>query len=289
MTEEGDHNDRDTGSTGDQPTADTGFTGVPNAGQQQTNSPNPWQYANQAPHHAKAGDLTRRHQPKDVPVGGTTRVLLFLVGIAILVGGLSLAVPSQSVFDPYLVRSILVLSIFGSVAMFWSRHSLKKLARMVGLWTLIIAAISGYYLYQSDFGDRLMSALDPASPITSKDGMVIHKNADGHFYLRTLINGEPVRMMVDTGASNIVLSPDDARRVGLDPDRLTFNGMAETANGSVKLARARVDSLRVGDALLENVGVTVNGAEMRGSLFGLSALNSFSSFEFRGNILILRP
>ncbi len=276
----------------------TAPTGIPNAGerQNQDHDPrprhNPWETASSFQAHntqPAPGDLTHRHAPKDVPVSGSTRVILFLVGLAILIGGLSLALPNRSVMDPHLVRAMLVLAIFGSVAVYWSRQSLSKILKMVGLWTLIIMGISAYYLAQSNFGDRFMAAMDPSTAILSDDGMIIHKAADGHFYIRTLINGEKVRMMVDTGASNIVLSPDDAKRVGLDPDRLTFNGMAETANGQVRLARARVESLRIGDALLEDVMVTVNGAQMRGSLLGLSALSSFASFEFRGDQLILRP
>lgn len=240
----------------------------------------------------KAGDVwvkpSRQSNMTRSPLGGIIRVILFLVGIGLLVGGLSLAVPSHTLADPYLVRALLILVIFGSVALFWSRQNLMKIAKMAGLWILIIAGVSGFYLFQSEFGSRFRAALDPSAAMVTNEGIIIHRSADGHFWVKALINGEPIRMMVDTGASNIVLSPADARLVGINSDNLKYSNRAETANGPVALAKTKVQSIRIGDALLLDVSVTVNSADMRGSLFGLSALDQFSSFEFRGEKLILR-
>lgn len=218
-----------------------------------------------------------------------TRLIAFIVGMTLLLLGLSLAFPVTGGLDPYLVRAMIILFIFGGAAAFWSRSSLLRIFKMAGLWTVIVIMISGFYLYRSDFGDRFMAALDPAGVVSSSDGLIVHRNRDGHFWLRADFNGVPLLLMVDTGASNVVLSPDDARKIGLRPDRLEFSGMAETANGSVKFARATVTSVGLGDQTFFDVPVTVNGAEMQGSLLGMALLDRFASVEFRGDTLILRP
>lgn len=231
-------------------------------------------------HYAKDNQV---YQPKIV------RLIVFLVGMGLLLLGLSLAFPITGGVDPYLVRSLVIILIFGGAAAFWSRASLLKIVKVAGLWTIIIAGVSVFYLFQSDFGNRFMSAIDPSGVTSTDEGLMVHRSRDGHFWLRINMNGVPLRFMVDTGASNIVLSPDDARRAGFPAHTLNFNRIAQTANGPVKFARATATSLQVGELILYDVPVTVNGAKMDGSLLGMSVLNRFSSIEFRGDTLILRP
>ncbi|NVJ69350.1 MAG: TIGR02281 family clan AA aspartic protease [Alphaproteobacteria bacterium] len=217
------------------------------------------------------------------------RLTVFLLGMALLVFGLSLAFPATSMIDPYLVRGLVILLIFGGAAAFWSRSSLVRLVKMAGLWVLIITGIATFYLYRSDLGNRFMSAIDPAGVVSTGEELLVHRSRDGHFWLKARLNGVSVRFMVDTGASNIVLSPDDARSAGINVGILDFSGRASTANGEVPFAKATVTSLRLADHVFYDVPVTVNGADMDGSLLGMAVLNRFSSVEFRGDMLILRP
>ena len=217
------------------------------------------------------------------------RLVLFLLGLGLLVFGLSLVFPTTSMNDPYLVRSLVILGIFGGIAAFWSRTSILKLIKYAGIWLLFIVGTSLFYLYQSDMGTRFMAALDPSGVTSSEHGLLVHRASDGHFWLRARINDVPVKFMVDTGASNVVLSPEDAAQVGINMGDLSFTGRAETANGSVMFAKTRVNSLEIGSEAFYDVTVTVNGADMRGSLLGLNILNRFSSVEMRGDTLILRP
>lgn len=226
---------------------------------------------------------THIYQPKIV------RLIVFLLGMVLLILGLSLAFPITGGVDPYLLRSLVIIVIFGGAAAFWSRASLLKIAKVAGLWTIIIAGLSIFYLSRSELGNRFMSSLDPSGVISTDDGMMVHRSRDGHFWLRLRINGVPLRFMIDTGASNVVLSPEDAKQAGFSQETLNFNGVAQTANGPVRYARATATSLKVGDLTLYDVPVTVNGATMDGSLLGMSVLKRFSSIEFRGDTLILRP
>ncbi|TNE66891.1 MAG: TIGR02281 family clan AA aspartic protease [Alphaproteobacteria bacterium] len=266
-------------------------------------SRDPWQVPDHEPEKDEQapGDLTRRHDVWDrpppppnarsyeVPPSRLTRLLVFITGLGLLLFGLAVAFPDEGMMsDPYLIRALIVLFIFGGAAVFWSRSSLMRIMKVAGLWAAVIFCIVVFYLYRSDFGDRFMSAVDPSGVVATGEGLVVHRGIDGHFWLRADINGVPIRMMVDTGASNVVLSPADAKRVGLNPATLEFTGISTTANGTVRFARATVDSLDLGPAQFNNVPVAVNGAEMDGSLLGLSVLNRFASFEFRGDRLILR-
>ncbi len=217
------------------------------------------------------------------------RLVVFLIGVALLVGGLAVAFPSDAIDNAYLIRGLIIVVIFGGAAVFWSRNSLMRLAKIAGLWAVIIGALASFYLYKSDFNTRFMSAIDLSGVTSSEDGLIVHRSKDGHFWLRAYANDVPIRMMVDTGASNVVLSPDDAKRIGYDLLELDFNGVADTANGQVAYARTELDKMSLGNMHFRNVPITVNGTKMSGSLLGLSVLNEFSSVEFRGDMMILRP
>lgn len=257
-------------------------------------SNDPWRVPDHDPDHVEGYKKSKQpRSARDLHYGGHTRPLTrfiaFIVGMALLLLGLSLAFPLTGGVDPYLVRAMIILFIFGGAAAFWSRSSLLRLFKVAGVWMLIIVAISGFYLFRSDFGDRFMAALDPAGVVSTGEGLIVQRSRDGHFWLRARFNGVPLLMMVDTGASNVVLSPEDATKIGLSSGQLNFSGRADTANGSVSFARATITSVGIGDQTFYDVPVTVNGAEMQGSLLGLTLLDRFASVEFRGDTLILRP
>ena len=95
--------------------------------------------------------------------------------------------------------------------------------------------------------------------------------------------------VVDTGATEIVLSRADAKRAGIAMDDLLFFGRANTANGVVETAPVRLDRLSLGDQEARNIRAFVNGGEMEGSLLGMAYLNRFSRIEISGNELRLIP
>jgi aspartyl protease family protein len=256
---------------------------------------NPWQVPeSEQKQQYKPSEAWKRAQDnprpnKHVEQPKLLRLLVFLVGMGLLLFGLSLAFPVTGDVDPYLVRSLFIIFIFGGAAAFWSRASIAKIMKVAGVWVVLIGGISAFYIYRSDFSERFMAALDPSTVASTSEGLIIHRNRDGHFWMRAHLNGAEIRLMIDTGASNIVLSPNDARRVGIDVGALRFDGQAQTANGTVRFARTNIGHFAVGEAVFNDVSVTVNGSDMSGSLLGMSLLDRFSSFEFRGDTLILRP
>ena len=108
------------------------------------------------------------------------------------------------------------------------------------------------------------------------------------FELVGKVNGQRVRFLVDTGATDTVLSPDDARRIGIDVDQLHFVQAAETANGKGYGAAYAAKRLEVGPIAFDNFALVVNRAPMSSSLLGLSFLNRLESFQVRDGQLVLR-
>ena len=110
---------------------------------------------------------------------------------------------------------------------------------------------------------------------------------DGHYYLDVEMNGMPVTFVIDTGATAIVLTEQDAKRLGIDTDGLMYTGVAGTANGEVRTAPVRIESVVLGQMMDRNVPAVVNSGEMDTSLLGMSYLQKFSRIEIAGDRLVL--
>ena len=124
--------------------------------------------------------------------------------------------------------------------------------------------------------------------LAAGDELVVEADARGHFYVDAEINGTTIRLMVDTGASMVALSLDDAARIGIRPDPAEFTGRARTANGLARIAPVMIDEIEIGDIRVRDVAGAVLDTGLRNSLLGMSFLARLSSFEMRENQLILR-
>jgi aspartyl protease family protein len=116
--------------------------------------------------------------------------------------------------------------------------------------------------------------------------MVVGRSDGGAFFVMAEVNGSPVRFLIDTGSSEIVLSPADAARAHVNSAGATLP--SETANGVGYGAVATVDNLTVGPIRMRDVPVAVNRAPMSESLLGMSFLRRLESFEVRGDEMILK-
>lgn len=177
---------------------------------------------------------------------------------------------------------LLVVAIAGSYIVA-NRNSLGKMTQQAMVWGLIfvgvIAAIGLWNDIQRDVTAR-QSFVNPTT-------IEVPRSADGHYYLTLDVNGVPVNFVVDTGASLMVLTQQDAHRVGLDPDTLQYFGTANTANGVVQTAGVWLDEVTIGPITDRRVRAVVNGGEMAGSLLGMSYLELYNRFTIEGDMLIL--
>ncbi|MGR3511792.1 MAG: TIGR02281 family clan AA aspartic protease [Paracoccaceae bacterium] len=180
------------------------------------------------------------------------------------------------------------LVLLGAAVVGWfiaeNRGNLGATARMAMVWGLIFVGIVAVY----GLWDDIRSDVLPRQAVLEEDRIIeVPRSNDRHFNLTLRLNGEPVRFVVDTGATDMVLSMADARRAGINPDDLAFSGTARTANGTVSTAYTRIDEVAIGSVTFENVRVAVNGGEMSGSLLGMSFLDRFERVEISGNRLRL--
>lgn len=191
------------------------------------------------------------------------------------------------------VRYGSILVVVASSILLSRRLQLRKAVRDGAIWAVIVAGLVAVYGFRDELkfvGQRMLGELEPHQAQMSDRGeMVFRRGRDGHFQVDAQINGQPVRFLVDTGASDIVLSPQDARRVGIDPDRLSFDQRYQTANGIGWGASTTIDTMTVGSVRFRDIGASVNGAPMDQSLLGLDFLDRLSGYEVRGDSLILKP
>ncbi|MFH2044881.1 MAG: TIGR02281 family clan AA aspartic protease [Pseudomonadota bacterium] len=94
-------------------------------------------------------------------------------------------------------------------------------------------------------------------------------------------------MYADTGASDIVLSPHDAKKIGIETNKLRFDRFYETANGTVRGSSIRISDLRILEIQLKQIGASVNEVAMRNSLLGMTFFKRLKSCEVRNDVLTL--
>jgi aspartyl protease family protein len=116
----------------------------------------------------------------------------------------------------------------------------------------------------------------------------LRREDDGHYWARANLDGQFIRVMVDTGASTVALTREDARKVGFDPDRLDYRWRVRTAGGEVLGAYITLESVKIGGIEVENVEAMVLQEGLTQSLLGMSFLGELYSYEFRRDNLILR-
>lgn len=117
----------------------------------------------------------------------------------------------------------------------------------------------------------------------------ISKSADGHYWAEASVNGRQVRFLVDTGASAVALTPEDARRLGFEPSGLDYAFDVSTASGKARAARIQLASVSVAGARVADVEAFVIERGLDTSLLGMTYLGRLSRFEASRNALILRP
>jgi len=186
-----------------------------------------------------------------------------------------------------LIPRAIYLVLLGSALVFWffvqNRNSLNKTLQQGALWVLIfIGVIAAVGLW-----DDISQSTTYRASVSDSGEISVPRSPDGHYYLTLDINDKPIRFMVDTGASDMVLTKQDAERAGLDLHDAAYFGRANTANGTVRVAPVTLDQVAIGPVVDRDVRASVNDGDMDTSLLGMTYLERFGRIEIGGGKLTL--
>lgn len=198
-----------------------------------------------------------------------------------------------------LVAGLALVVFLGGALMGGYRGRLGSAVRDLFAWLLVLVGLISLYAYRSDLlvvADRVAGELlPPGMQITvERDGgpqvaVRIRRGWDGHFTARVKVDNRLVDMIVDTGASALVLRAEDARKLGIDTDKLRYLVPVQTANGSSYAARVRLKEVSIGPVMRRNVDALITPpGSLNKSLLGMSFLSRLRSYEFSGDFLTLR-
>ncbi len=191
--------------------------------------------------------------------------LVLKVALAIFVGGLVLVLFRER------------LSVALEAILFWA---------VVGL--LLVVAYT-YRIELRDVADRVVAEMMPGHVAGRGRNVEVVRNHSGDFAVGAHINGASVAMVLDTGASSVVLTQDAAKAAGLPIEVLTYTVNVDTANGRTRAAAVTLDRLAVGGLTERAVPALVaQPGQLKNNLLGMSFLNRLESWEVRGDKLRMR-
>jgi len=231
----------------------------------------------------------------------TTWLALFIIafaGILLVADSSGMIAGLDSTTFGYVAIFLALIVFIGGGMVGGYRGRAGTIARDAVVWIALGLGLVALYAYKDELmpiAARVVGELLPGSAMTveqSSGGLTevrIRKRLDGHFTANVEINGAKISMIVDTGASTIVLRPEDAKKAGIDVGRLTYRVPVLTANGRTLAARVRLEEASIGpldrtkvDALVAQPGALTQ------SLLGMSFLSRLRSYEFSGDFLTLR-
>ncbi len=162
------------------------------------------------------------------------------------------------------------------------RRNFGRTLKMVAAWVMIFVGLMAVYGLWGD----IQRGMRPAQQVGTEE-VTLPRAQDGHYYAQVSVGGKVLTFMVDTGASDVVLTPSDASKVGIAPGSLVYIGQASTANGVVRTARVTLPNVSFGPFQDDALRASVNEAPMDISLLGMSYLGQFQ-ITIAGDKMVLR-
>ena len=117
--------------------------------------------------------------------------------------------------------------------------------------------------------------------------LVYRADPSGHFFVDAAVNGTTLRFLVDTGATMVALTPDDARAAGIFSGGLDFSQITNTANGQARVAPTTLRDVRLEQLSIDNVAAVVMEQPMAISLLGMSFLKRLNGYSIRDGVLTI--
>jgi aspartyl protease family protein len=190
-----------------------------------------------------------------------------------------------------LAQKIVLLVAVGAVVLMAFRERFAQALTAALFWVvlaLVLVVAYSYRLELHDIAERLMAELAPGHAVTHGRTVEVARAANGDFAVTAQINGARVAMVLDTGASSVVLTREDAKAAGLPLEVLAYSVSIDTANGRTQAAPVTLDRLGIGGLVEHSIAALVaQPGQLKVGLLGMSFLNRLQSWEVRGDRLLL--
>jgi aspartyl protease family protein len=209
---------------------------------------------------------------------------MLLVTSALSLGLGRHALPALQVGDLFWLALLLASGAFATLALTGSRsRPIAAGAKVVPCLAVAIVAALGYG-HRSEIGELARrSWLASARPCAT-----VAISPDGGYRIDAMVGGTALRFLVDTGASDVVFTLDDARRLGIDPTELDFSERVMTANGVVSAAPVKLATLSIGPITVHDLDALISDGEQDVSLLGMRFIQSLAEVTIKDGVLTIR-
>jgi len=191
-----------------------------------------------------------------------------------------------------LATKIALLIVGGSIVLMLFRDRFTDALEAALLWVVIALLLAVGYTYRADLRDiseHVLAEFVPGRAASHGRMVEIARGRGGDFQITTQINGAKVAMVLDTGATTVVLTQDAAKAAGLPLEILAYTVNIETANGRARAASVTLDRMAVGNLVERSVPALIaQPGQLKTSLLGMSFLDRLESWEVRADRLMMR-
>jgi aspartyl protease family protein len=223
-------------------------------------------------------------------------ILLLIIGIGLLALVLRHDQGTVGGFETgdfaALVYKIALLVFIGGAVLALFRHRIMEAFQAAMFWVVVGLILALGYTYRHDLrdvGERVLSELIPGRAATRGGTVEISRGRSGEFQVATEVNGARIPMVLDTGASAVVLTQEAARAAGLPLEMLNYSVNVDTANGRTRAASVTLERVSVGSIVERSVPALIaQPGQLRTSLLGMSFLTRLERWEVRGDRLVMR-
>jgi aspartyl protease family protein len=185
---------------------------------------------------------------------------------------------------------LLVLVGSGLIVRWRDRPKLKWLQHGL-IWAALGLVLIVGYSYRTDvrgLWTRTLAEVMPGRAMEIAAGTaIVRAGSDRHFRIDAKVDGTPIRFLLDTGASMVVLNRRDASKIGFNLDKLAFTQRTQTANGVGMGAPVRLREIRIGPIVTKNIRAMINKTPMSTSLLGVNFLDRLSGYSVKDGTLTL--
>jgi aspartyl protease family protein len=192
---------------------------------------------------------------------------------------------------PYLVYLIGFLVLIGAGVLRMFRENFGEAVRSALIWVIVGLVLVVGYAYRFEFkeiGDRVMAEVVPGHAVAQGSTVEVVRASTGDFMITTEVNGVRIPMLLDTGATKVMLTRDAAIAAGLPMEMMRYTVNVETANGRAQAAAVTIDRLAVGGIVERSVPALIaQPGQLKVSLLGMSLLRRLR-WEMRGDRVVMR-